>query len=101
MNKNEIILEIRKIVDEQGLINIGEVDGAECPILIKQNKDSEILIETMRLSGVGCTEYVHGQEVNTYNFGYDELTEEQLNDLLLIAEDYKTDNDKTWKRCQS
>ena len=99
--KDEIIREIRKIVNEQGLICIGDVEGAECPILNKPNKDSETLIEKIGLSGVQCTEYVHGIEVNEMGVGYFDLTEEQLSDLLTIAEDYKTDNDKTWERCQS
>lgn len=101
MKRNEMISKIKSIVNEWGVFSINEVDGEECPILSKQNKNSEVLIEKVGTYSVQCTEYVHGKEVDEYDVDYIELTDEQLTDVFRIAEQYETEQEKTWKRCQS
>lgn len=101
MKRNEKISRIKSIVSEWGSFSINEVDGEECPILNKQNKDSEVMIEQINYDAVQCTEYVHGQEVNEYGVGYFDLSDEKLDEVFRITEQYETEQEKTWKRCQN
>ena len=88
MEKHEIINRIRGIIAEWGSFTVAELEGHSSPVLSTVNKDHEVLMERFERLYVSTTEYVHGKAVNDDVVRYEDLTVDQLNDVLCLAEDY-------------
>jgi len=99
MEKQEIIDSIQRIIRKWGPFNTAEVYAESSPIYATVGNSCS-LIESFNLDDVEVVTYAHDQQVDSFYVEYNELNEEQLVDLLVLAEEYDADCDKTRKRCE-
>jgi hypothetical protein len=98
-NKEKSIRSIKNIIKEWGTFTVAELEGHSSPIVSQVNENHEVLMESFDINGVHTTEYVHGLATSDGFYSYDELTEEQLNDVLYLAAEYDAICWKTQERC--
>lgn len=101
MNKEEKIKEIQKIVEKWGSFNIGDINGEETILYLSFGKDHQVMIERINISDVDVTEYVHEMVVNEDSIEYEKLDEETIDDILLVCESYKLDNEESYDRTKN
>jgi hypothetical protein len=94
--KAELIRQIKAIIGEWGEFTPAEVQH-NC-IVLKAIGDHNVVIEYYHTDSVAVVEYVGGLETSDNNMDYDELTVDQLEEILQHCEDYKTDQEKTMER---
>lgn len=99
MSKEKLINDIKRIVAEQGSFNYSDVAGESAFIISTVGKTNEI-IDSFDVSGISTNLFVNGHEIDSDYHFYEDLTEDALEEILLVCENYETDNDKTMKRCK-
>ena len=99
MSKEKLINDIKRIVAEQGSFNMYDVRDEDSPLIAVIGHTTE-LADSFDISGVSVNITVDGNIIDNDYYIYEDLTEENLEDILAVCESYETDNDKTMKRCQ-
>jgi hypothetical protein len=97
MQKKTIIKNIKRIINEYGSFTVADVEYESSPVIASFGKDTHVLAERFDSSVTGVT-YVHETEVDENEYEYDELPKDVLEEILSIAENYETDQQKTLKR---
>ena len=101
MKKQAIIDAIQTVVRQWGEFTTADVHAGTSPIYGQMGKDHVQLIERFSLNDVEIVTYVHETETDEFSLPYDELLVYQLEEILLLAEEYDAMMDKTIKRCSS
>ncbi len=104
MKKSEIISKINSIISKTGTIVL------ESPIVIE--KTGNYITVIFELTS-GCIEtethptfILEGEQVylpdsaELWTVYYEDMSEDQLNEILTVCENHSVDMEKTWERCQ-
>lgn len=86
--KDQVIRKIKNIIDEWGAFCIGDVQSESSPIINNISKDRYILAEKFGLDSATGVEYIDGNEIDEYDYDYEDLDLDTLNDILEIAEEF-------------
>ncbi len=101
MQKRTIIKRIKSIIENYGTFNIGEVDGAD-GICVNEMGNYVALAEYFSNTTIEVNVYepnsFSSDPIDDYELTYEELSKETLEEILIIAEMYEVDQEKTLKR---
>ena len=101
MQKKTIIKRIKSIIENYGTFNIGEVEGAD-GICVNEMGNLVALAEYFNGTTIEVNVYdpnsFSSDPISDYELKYEELSKEILEHILIIAEEYETDQEKTLKR---
>jgi len=100
-NKEDKVAYIKKVIGDFGYFRIGEVEGESSPIYATMGKNNFALIEGFGVDDVNVVNYVHDSEVDDFDVRYENLTEDQIDDITPIVEAYEAEQLKTEKRCKN
>jgi len=101
-SKAQKIAYIKKVLGEWGATSCVELERDHSPSMnsLAGGRVCE-LVEDFQLDGVGTVVYDDQNEVDWNNYTYEELSDEVLDEIKEIMEDYEADMLKTEKRCQN
>jgi hypothetical protein len=102
--KGEKIAYIKKVLGEWGATSCTELELDHSPSLYSTgNGGGNVceLVEQFNADGVEAIVYDDEIELEYNNYSYDELSDDIIDEIVEIMEDYETDMLKTEKRCQS
>jgi len=98
--KEKLISKIKAIIEEFGSFSTADVELDNSPVIANIGKDNFQLAERFNSSGVVAVTYVHETEVAEEEIDYEDLNKDVLDEILMIAENYKVDFEKTLDRCK-
>ena len=87
--KNDLIVEIKKIIENYGGFSTYEVETSYSPTVHGQKGNLSHLIEYFNQDDVDVEVYSDETEVDSYSLKYEELDDETLEYLLEIAQAYQ------------
>ena len=90
MNREEKIEAIRTIINEFGSFSTAEVEASCSPCLQSFGKDTHILAERFYKDNVEAVTYVHETETNSSDILYEDLSDEVLDEILPLAQEWET-----------
>jgi hypothetical protein len=100
--KQETIERIKKILEVEGCLSIGELDGEDQSITIGTLGNYVGLIEYFTEDYVEVNIYeprsTSSDAIDSYTLYYEDLEEDILGDVLLLCEQWEAQNIKTEKR---
>ena len=101
--KHSKIAYIKKVIKEWGSTTAFAQDVESAPIMNSlAGGDVCELVEEFENNGVGTIVYDrHGEEIDWHNYDYEDLSEDLIDEISMIIEDYEADMLRTEKRCQS
>jgi hypothetical protein len=104
MKKRTIIKRIKIIIDNYGTFNIQEVENCNGVVVNEMGKLVS-LAEAFTRTGVEVAVYepssFSSDGSDEHEILYEDLSKEILKELLVIAELYEVDQEKTVKRCSN
>lgn len=99
MATKELIIEsIKAIIAEYGSFTTADVEATSSPVINSMSKDCHELGERFDMNGVNTIIYVHETESGGGFVNYEELDENTLEEILLLAQDWESSELKTQKR---
>jgi len=100
MQKKKIIKRIKRIIEKYGTFNIDEVIGFDS-VCVNEMGDLVALAEHFNGTTIEVKIYdpnsFTSDPISDYELTYEELSKEILEHILIIAEEYETDQEKTLK----
>ena len=99
-HKSTIIKNIKRIIKEYGEFNIAIVEHETKPV-VSTKENTVVLAEYFAENYVNTYTYVNGKETDENEIKYEDIDKNVLEDILLICENYETDDLKTLKRCSN
>ena len=87
--KNDLIVEIKEIIENYGIFSTGEVEASYSPTVQGQRGNLTHLIECFNQDDVDVEVYDDEIEVDSYSLKYEELDEETLEYILKLAQAYQ------------
>ena len=97
MQKRTIIKNIKKIIDNYGSFNVGELESESSPI-VESLGNTFVLAEGFDINNATLVTYVNDIEVDENYVCYTALEKDVLAEILFLAEMYEADQQKTLKR---
>ena len=98
--KDEIISQIKEIIKEWGSFTTADVQAESSPLINSVSKNSFQLAERFNVDGVEAVTYVYDNVTDNDFIPYEDLDEDVLEEILMLAEDYEIGMDKTMNRCK-
>ena len=100
--RTEKISRIKEIIEEHGETTAAdlELDSSPCISSVGNRPNTSILVERFGKDEVGVFTYVNETETSEDDLKYEELSDEIIDEIFDIMEDYDTDNFKTQQRCE-
>jgi len=102
MQKRTIIKHIKRIIENYGTFNIGEVEGAD-GICVNEMGNLVALAEYFNGTTIEVNVYdpnsFSSDPISDYELTYEDLSKDTLQEILYLAELYEVDQEKTLKRC--
>ena len=100
MQKEIIIKKIQTIVSNYGSFSVSDVEYEGTGIMLNEiNKDHVVMIEKIDSNDVDTIEYVHDIETSKNSIQFEDLSEEILEEILTLAQNYETNQEKDFDRC--
>jgi len=97
MQKRTIIKNIKGIILKHGSFSVAEVGGESSPC-VESIGNTIVLAESFDSNCATLVTYVNDEEVDENYVVYHELSKDVLEEILIIAEMYEVDQEKTLKR---
>lgn len=100
--KEEQIAYIKKVIKEWGPTTAGELNLDHSPC-VNSLGDGDVceLAESFNVDGVATTIYDrNAEEIDWWNYDYEELSDDVIDQIEEIMQEYEADMLKTEKRCQ-
>lgn len=101
--KNTKILRIKEIIMEWGETTSTELELDCSPCISSHSsggRNTSVLVEGFNEDDVNVITYIDETEINNEDIEYDELSEDIIDEILGVMENYNTDMEKTMKRCE-
>lgn len=101
MTKQEKISHIKTIINDYGGFEISEVEGANSisvssignlVALAEKFSNEEVTVNVYNANSFNC------DSIETYTLEYDQLSDEVLDDIILLIDDYEAETIRTIKR---
>jgi hypothetical protein len=89
MNKEEKILYIKNIVKDFGTFTTADVEAESSPCINSMGKDAHQLLETFYEHKAEAISYIHDSEVGTDYLTYEDLREETIEEILILAQSWE------------
>lgn len=102
-SKTTKILRIKEIIREWGSTTTAELEADSSPCISSNGTNKmnvSTLVEGFYQNDVNIVTYNNETEIADDTIPYEDLTEEVIDEILYLLEDYDTDNFKTMQRCQ-
>lgn len=99
--KTKTIERIKSIIKDFGSFSVSDVEAEGSPVITTAGKNVCVLAEQFSLNSVKAVTYVHETETDSENIAYEDLSEDTLADIELLAENYEADQLRTEKRCSN
>ena len=99
MNKQEVINKIQEVLVRWGEFAISDLDMVDTPVKSIIGKTSQ-LVEGFNNQTVTVVTYVNETEIDEEEIFYSDLSLELLEEILIIAEDYDTQEQKVFDSCR-
>lgn len=99
--KERVIQRIKKIIEEFGSFTTADVEPEGSPVITTAGKNVCVLAEGFNTNTVKAVTYVHETETDSEEISYEDLAEDVLCEIELLAENYEADQLKTLKRCSN
>ena len=90
MNKEEKILYIKNIIKDFGTFTIADVEADSSPCINSMGKDAHQLLETFYEHKAEAVSYIHETEVDTDYICYEDMREETIEEILLLAQSWES-----------
>ena len=104
MTKEEQIYEIKRIIRKWGSTNSSELELESSPCIRSvgngKNNISE-LVESFYIDSVEVITYHGENEIDWRNEDYEDLSEDVIDEIYNILDQYEVLNQKTLKRCEN
>ncbi len=100
-DRQEKIDYIKKVIREWGVVNTSELELESSPMYNSLGKDHVMLVEVFYSDSVEVVEYVHEEDTDTHKINYEELSDDLIDEICTIIENYEADCLKTEKRISS
>jgi len=100
MKKQKIIDTIQTVLRQWGEFTTADVHAGTSPIYGQMGKDHVQLMERFNMDDVDVVTYVHETETDEFSVPYDRLLVYQLEEILMLAEEYDALMNKTIERCK-
>jgi hypothetical protein len=97
-DRQEKIDYIKRVIREWGVVSTAELELECSPMYHSFGKDHVMLVEAFYGDSVEVVEYVHEQDTDSHNVNYEELSDDLIDDICTIIENYEADCIKTEKR---
>lgn len=101
MKKKTIIEKINSIIEKNGSFTTADVMAMQSPLINSVGKSTFVLAETFHKHSCEGVVYVHDREEGSDDYDYDDLSEDVLYEILLLAEEWDAICYKTEKRSSS
>jgi len=105
MTKDEQIIEIKRILREccEGSISTCDLQAESSPCISSTgtNKTNVSVLAEVFGDDVEISTYVGELEIATGNVDYEDLSEDVIDEIYNLFEQYEVGLDKTLKRCQN
>lgn len=100
--KNKKIAYIKKVIGEWGSTSCCERERDHSPSMnsLAGGRICE-LVEQFNVNGVETVVYDDENDIDYFNYTYDELPDDIIDEIVEIMEDYEADMLKTEKRCST
>ncbi len=101
--KTQKISRIKEIIREWGSTTTAELEADSSPCISSSGTNRmnvSTLVEGFYQNDVNIVTYNNETEIADDTIPYEDLTEEVIDDILNLLEDYDTDNFKTMQRCE-
>jgi hypothetical protein len=100
IHKEEQIAYIRKVIKEWGATSCCERERDHSPSMnsLAGGRICE-LVESFDVDGVETVVYDDELEIDWFNYSYEELSDDIIDEIVEIMEDYEADMLRTEKRC--
>lgn len=101
MKKKKIIKKIRKVINDEGSINLNELELGSNPLKASfSNANVDVLetVEHLYLDDVETITYVNDQDYGYNSYTYEELSKDILLEILEAVDYYLVEQEKTMKR---
>ena len=102
-SKTQKISRIKEIIAEWGSTSTAELEADHSPCISSSGTNKmnvSVLVERFNYEDVGIFTYNNETEVAEDDQPYEALSEDVIDEILDLLEDYDTDNFKTMKRCE-
>lgn len=102
-SKTQKISKIKEIIGEWGATTTAELEADSSPCISSSGTNRmnvSTLVEEFNLSDVKIVTYNNETEIAEDTIPYEDLSEDVIDEILNLLEDYDTDNFKTMQRCQ-
>ena len=101
MKREIIIHEIKEVIKKFGSFNIDDVEFCSS-IEISVVGHKKEMADVVDIDGVYTKHFINDEQIDDDDFvPFELLSDDLLADVLMVCECYKTDSEKTYKRCQS
>lgn len=100
MGRDFQIKEIKRIITEWGATTTTKLKLSIVPYLHSTDKTTVQVAEGFNVNDVYAVTYRNGQEVEIDTIPYENLTNETIDEIYNIIEDYDVDMVKTMDRCK-
>jgi len=106
MTKEEEIVEIKRILREhcEGSTSTCELKASSSPCISSTGTNKQnvsVLVERFNSYNVETVTYLNETEITEDEVDYEDLSEDVINEIYQLLEDYETECEKTFKRCQN
>ena len=93
---------IKKVLADWGATSCCERERDHSPSM-NSLADGRVceLVESFDINGVETVVYDDQTELDWNNYTYEELSDDIINEIVEIMEDYEADMEKTMKRCEN
>lgn len=102
-SKTTKISRIKEIIGNWGATTTAELETDSSPCISSSGTNRmnvSTLVEGFNLNDVKIVTYNNETEIAEDEIPYEDLSEDVIDEILDLLEDYDTDNEKTYKRCQ-
>lgn len=102
-SKTTKISRIKEIIGNWGATTTAELEADSSPCISSSGTNKmnvSTLVEEFNLNDVKIVTYNNETEIAEDEIPYEDLSEDVIDEILNLLEDYDTDNEKTYKRCQ-
>tara|TARA_R110000822_G_scaffold213107_7_gene348461 strand:- start:125 stop:421 length:297 start_codon:yes stop_codon:yes gene_type:complete len=89
---------IKRIINTYGSFTMADVEGDASPMINSMGKDNVQLAERFYGSGVDAITYVHETEVSDDFIEYEQLDDDVIGEIEMLAQNYEADCLLTAKR---
>jgi hypothetical protein len=97
-NKEDKVAYIKGVIKEWGAFSVADIEGESSPVYAQMGKNNFALMEKFSVDDVNVVNYVHDSEVDDFDVRYENLTEDQIDEIVTLVEQYEADMLKTEKR---